>query len=142
MMTEHELHALFFFRVPLTSHIHSADCETLGRMVDVYQIYYCTNYRTAAAVLQTMVEKIEAAQAFTNSSNFGAFKGTVEVSDYVNQLGKSMQERHQDCASPIRVVRFASPKSVVQSVTHVSEPQVVTQASEHCCRQIVGLWQA
>eukprot|EP00429_Kryptoperidinium_foliaceum_P090294 CAMPEP_0176198688 /NCGR_PEP_ID=MMETSP0121_2-20121125/8179_1 /TAXON_ID=160619 /ORGANISM="Kryptoperidinium foliaceum, Strain CCMP 1326" /LENGTH=269 /DNA_ID=CAMNT_0017537541 /DNA_START=70 /DNA_END=876 /DNA_ORIENTATION=- len=54
MIVEGEVDAVFFFRDPFSSHAHIADIEALSRLVDCYQSYYGSNYRSSSAVLSFM----------------------------------------------------------------------------------------
>jgi len=54
MIVEGKVHAVLFFRDPLTSHAHSEDIGALGRLCDCYQCYFATNYRSASACLEAM----------------------------------------------------------------------------------------
>jgi len=54
MIVRGEVSAVFFFRDPFSSHAHIADIEALSRLVDCYQCYYGSNYRSSSAVLSFM----------------------------------------------------------------------------------------
>jgi len=54
MVVAGEVDAVFFFRDPFSSHAHIADIEALSRLLDCYQVYYGSNYRSSSAVLSFM----------------------------------------------------------------------------------------
>eukprot|EP00929_Paragymnodinium_shiwhaense_P014615 TRINITY_DN122547_c0_g1_i1.p1 TRINITY_DN122547_c0_g1~~TRINITY_DN122547_c0_g1_i1.p1 ORF type:complete len:393 (+),score=67.26 TRINITY_DN122547_c0_g1_i1:84-1262(+) len=62
LIFESEVQAIFYFRDPLSAHVHKSDTTSLARLADTYQSYFCTNYRTAAAILEELHAKMIEAQ--------------------------------------------------------------------------------
>jgi methylglyoxal synthase len=52
-----KVHALIFLQDSMTPHPHDADINALGRLCNVWQIPYATNYCTAVAVLEHVYRK-------------------------------------------------------------------------------------
>eukprot|EP00929_Paragymnodinium_shiwhaense_P092071 TRINITY_DN5194_c1_g1_i1.p1 TRINITY_DN5194_c1_g1~~TRINITY_DN5194_c1_g1_i1.p1 ORF type:complete len:234 (-),score=56.88 TRINITY_DN5194_c1_g1_i1:305-1006(-) len=46
--------AVFCFKDPLSTHVNLSDTEALSRLSDLYQVFFASNYRTAAATLETL----------------------------------------------------------------------------------------
>eukprot|EP00929_Paragymnodinium_shiwhaense_P083015 TRINITY_DN4405_c0_g1_i1.p1 TRINITY_DN4405_c0_g1~~TRINITY_DN4405_c0_g1_i1.p1 ORF type:complete len:208 (-),score=42.75 TRINITY_DN4405_c0_g1_i1:384-1007(-) len=86
MIADGNIKAVFFFRDPLSSHAHVADIEALSRLADVYQVYFCTNYRTSAAVLETLHKK---------ASGQGRTRGSIRIPVEMANLGETVQANHK-----------------------------------------------
>eukprot|EP00929_Paragymnodinium_shiwhaense_P124065 TRINITY_DN9897_c0_g1_i1.p1 TRINITY_DN9897_c0_g1~~TRINITY_DN9897_c0_g1_i1.p1 ORF type:complete len:246 (+),score=51.56 TRINITY_DN9897_c0_g1_i1:64-738(+) len=94
MMASGDIKALFFFRDPLSSHAHIADIEALSRLADVYQIYFCTNYRTSAAVLENLHKKVVAHGKGTTNPKAGG-RSSICVPSELADLGQAVQENYK-----------------------------------------------
>eukprot|EP00929_Paragymnodinium_shiwhaense_P124067 TRINITY_DN9897_c0_g2_i2.p1 TRINITY_DN9897_c0_g2~~TRINITY_DN9897_c0_g2_i2.p1 ORF type:complete len:226 (+),score=69.30 TRINITY_DN9897_c0_g2_i2:63-740(+) len=95
MMANGDIKALFFFRDPLSSHAHIADIEALSRLADVYQIYFCTNYRTSAAVLENLHKKVVAHGKGKNKPKAGGVRSSICVPSEMADLGQAVQENYK-----------------------------------------------
>eukprot|EP00929_Paragymnodinium_shiwhaense_P002334 TRINITY_DN10255_c0_g2_i2.p1 TRINITY_DN10255_c0_g2~~TRINITY_DN10255_c0_g2_i2.p1 ORF type:complete len:750 (+),score=188.83 TRINITY_DN10255_c0_g2_i2:108-2357(+) len=98
MMANGDIKGLFFFRDPLSSHAHIADIEALSRLADVYQIYFCTNYRTSAAVLENLHKKLMASQKVKHNANGGGgggLRSSICVPSELADLGQAVQENYK-----------------------------------------------
>jgi len=92
-ITEGEIRAMFFFRDPLSAHAHIADIEALSRLADVYQIYFASNYRTAAATLETLHDNMTAMK--NNATRMGAVASVRVPEGMSTNLGEHVMEEYK-----------------------------------------------
>eukprot|EP00927_Polykrikos_kofoidii_P011851 TRINITY_DN1506_c0_g1_i2.p1 TRINITY_DN1506_c0_g1~~TRINITY_DN1506_c0_g1_i2.p1 ORF type:complete len:263 (-),score=39.15 TRINITY_DN1506_c0_g1_i2:298-990(-) len=91
-ISEGAIKALFFFRDPLSAHVHSADGIALGRLADVYQIYMATNYRGAAALLESMHCKMQRNSKLPAGRQGGS---SIIVPSHLMDLGSVVQQEYK-----------------------------------------------
>jgi len=96
MIANGDIKALFFFRDPLSAHVHIADIEALSRMSDVYQIYFSTNYRSAAAMLEKLHEKLcdRLAQP-SGRAQRASIVGPEQMADLANVIQSAYKQTRQ-----------------------------------------------
>lgn len=90
MITRGEVQALFFFKDPLSAHPHLVDIDSLCRIADTYQIYVCTNYRTASGVLEFMHQQLHKRLGQSSFDPCSSIRIPAEMSD----LGDTVQKKY------------------------------------------------
>jgi methylglyoxal synthase len=111
MIAEGGIKALFFFRDPLSAHAHTADIEALSRLSDVYQIYFSTNYRSAAAMLENLHKKLRDRLAQPSQTAHGLTprqRASIVVPEQMADLGNVVQSAYKQ-------TRQAAVKAAVEN---------------------------